>query len=122
MSRSSARLLHWSPRILTIAFALFLSVFALDVFNGNEAHSFWQTLAAFLIHLIPAGTVALALALAWRREWIGTVLFGTLSGAYAWSVLPRHVEWALIIGTPLLLIAGLFLTDWIERAKIRSAL
>lgn len=122
MSRSSARLLHWSPRILSIAFALFLGIFAFDVFSGNEGHGFWQTLAAFLIHLIPAATIALALALSWRREWIGTVLFGILGGAYAWSVLPRHLNWALIIGTPLLLIAGLFLTDWVERGKIRAAL
>jgi len=29
------RLFFWSPRILCILFAVFLSLFALDVFNGR---------------------------------------------------------------------------------------
>ena len=38
MSRVAARLLYWSPGTFSIAFAIFLSLFALDVFN--EVHGF----------------------------------------------------------------------------------
>ena len=40
MSRSAARLLYWSPRILTIAFGIFISLFALEAFN--QFHGFWR--------------------------------------------------------------------------------
>ena len=43
--------LYWAPRILSIIFAGFISLFALDVFN--EGHSFWETLLALAVHLIP---------------------------------------------------------------------
>ncbi len=33
MNTSSRRLLFWSPRAICIAFAIFLSMFALDVFQ-----------------------------------------------------------------------------------------
>ena len=120
MSHSAARLLYWSPRSLAIAFALFVSIFALDVFD--EAHGFWPTTLALLIHLIPVALIVAVLAAAWRWEWVGAVLFSLLAALYAWQVLPRHMDWAAIMATPLLLIAALFLANWLERAKVRSAL
>lgn len=79
MSRVTAGLLYWSPRILSIAFAIFLSLFALDVFN--EIHGFWQTVLAFLIHLIPAMIFVAALIVAWRWEWIGDRLRRSRGGS-----------------------------------------
>ena len=120
MSRPAARLLYWSPRILSIAFAVFLSVFALDAFD--EAHDFWPTARALSIHLVPTAVILAALIAAWRWEWVGVALFSLAAVFYIWSVLPRHVDWAFTIGVPLLVIAGLFLANWIERAHLRSAL
>lgn len=120
MSRSSARLLFWSPRILAIAFTLFLALFSLDAFN--QVQGFWQTVLAFSLHLIPVAVVGAILIIAWRWEWVGAGLFALVALQYALKVLPRHVDWALTIAAPLLLIAALFLTNWIERAKLRSAL
>lgn len=45
MSRITARLLYRSPRILSIAFAIFLSLFAFDVFS--EVHGCWRTVLVF---------------------------------------------------------------------------
>ncbi len=41
MKRPMKQFLFWSPRVLTILFALFLSLFALDVFG--EGYGFWAT-------------------------------------------------------------------------------
>jgi hypothetical protein len=40
MSNFSKRLLLWTPRVVSITFIAFLSLFALDVFN--EHLSFWN--------------------------------------------------------------------------------
>ncbi len=123
MSRTTARLLYWSPRVLCIAFALFLSLFALDVFD--EFHGFWLIVAAFAIHLIPAMVIVVVLIAAWRWEWLGGALFLLAAVYYAVHMLNRSVNnWpaVLSISFPLLVIAALFLTGWIERSKVRPAL
>src|ERR1039458_1105158 len=115
MSRVTARLLYWSPRILSIAFAIFLSLFALDVFN--EIHGFWQTVLAFSIHLIPAMVIVAVLIVAWRWEWIGTGLFSLAAVYYAVHMLSRNMKnWPAVMGIslPLLLIAATFLAGWIK--------
>jgi len=71
MSRSAARLLFWSPRILAIALAIFLSLFALEAVN--EFHGLWRTALAFSIGLVPALIVVAVLAAAWKWEWIGAL-------------------------------------------------
>ena len=66
-------LITWLPRILGILFTCFIAVFALDVFSGNEP--LWQKLHGFILHLIPAFSVALCLLIAWRYRLPGGVLF-----------------------------------------------
>jgi hypothetical protein len=120
MSHLIARLLYWSPRILDIAFAILISVFALDVFN--EAHGFWGTVLALSIHLIPTAIVVVMLMVAWRWELAGAVLFAFLAAWFVWSKSPRHfMHWSMVLGIPLplLVIAALFLAHWIERPKSR---
>jgi hypothetical protein len=73
MTTTTGKVLFWAPRLLCIAYIAFLSLFALDVVS--EFHGFRQTTAALLIHLVPSFIVALILALAWKWEWIGAVLF-----------------------------------------------
>lgn len=122
MSRVTARLLYWSPRMLSIAFAIFLSLFALDVFN--EVHGFWQTVLAFSIHLIPAMVIVAVLIVAWRWEWVGTGLFALVAVYYAVHMLSRNMNnWAAVTGIslPLLLIAAMFLAGWIKRTDARLA-
>lgn len=124
MSHLSARLLYWSPRILAAALALFLSLFALEAFS--EFHVLWKAMLAFCIGLLPAAIVAVILAVAWRWEWVGAVLFSLAAAYYAlsWTIPPRHMNWTATAGIsgPLLVIGGLFLANWMERAKIRTAL
>jgi hypothetical protein len=69
MTRTSARVLLWSPRILGILMSLFLSLFALDAFS--EKQPFSESLPAFAIHLVPALVLLAVVAMSWRWEWIG---------------------------------------------------
>jgi hypothetical protein len=112
------RLLFWTPRVLCLLFAAFLSLFAADVFG--EVHGFWRTLGALLIHLIPTWMVLIALALAWRREWIGGILYSALGTLYLVLFWGRfHWSAYVCISGPLFLVAGLFLLNWFYRRDIR---
>ena len=51
MNTTMKRVLFWTPRVLCILFAMFLSLFALDVFS--EGYGLWQTIGALLIPLGP---------------------------------------------------------------------
>ena len=105
------RILFWTPRILSIIFALFLSLFALDVFSENQTIS--AAIIAFLIHLVPTYIVIISLVVAWRWELIGSVLFTVFSLFYLAS--SRGESW--IISGPLFLISILFLINWVYRKK-----
>jgi hypothetical protein len=99
----------WTPRVLTILFTCFISLFALDVFEDGRPWT--EILAALLIHLIPAYLLILVLVLAWRRPWIGAAACTVLASVYAaWAW--RHLTWILFIALPLLGIAALFWLSW----------
>lgn len=119
MSHLNRRLLFWSPRILCIAFAVFLSLFATDVLS--EQHGFLKTAVALLIHLIPVYIVLAVLLAAWQWEWVGAVLFTAAAATYAVWALPRHPDWTAFISLPLLVIAALFLAGWTKRADLHAA-
>jgi len=122
MKQRTAIALFWAPRALAIAFIAFLSVFALDVFGTGRG--FWQTLAAFLLHLIPSFALAAALILAWRWEWIGAAFFAGAAALYTGMVLrhslPANVKlvWILTIAGPAFVIAALFLVNWLKRSEL----
>lgn len=108
LKRPVKQLLFWSPRVLTILFAGFLSLFALDVFG--EGYGFWGTVVALFMHLIPTWIVLVVLGISWRWEWVGAFLFVALGLFYAYVALGRgHLDWVLVISGPLFLVGGLFL-------------
>ena len=120
MNKLTKQSLYWTPRILCLLFAGFLSIFALDVFS--EDHGFWQTVAALLMHLIPSAIVVVLLAIAWRWELVGAYVFAALGVLYllmAWGRFPLSVYFT--ISGPLFLIAGLFLANWLLRAELRPS-
>ena len=124
MSTAVKRTLFWAPRVLCILVALFLSLFALDVFG--EGYGFWGTAVALVIHLVPVYLVAAALALAWRWEWVGGVLCVGLALAYGLSVYfgkgpEARWDWYACISGPLLLVGGLFLLNWWYRDQLRAS-
>lgn len=111
MNDTGRRMLHWTPRVLGIAFAAFLAIFAVDVFDMPLDAG--QRIQALLMHLVPAGLVLAALVLAWRHEWIGAILFPSLALlhlALSWG----RLDWSACaaIEGPLILLGLLFGLDW----------
>ena len=111
MNSGIKKAVFWTPRILCILFAAFLSLFALDVFS--EGYSPGETILALLIHLIPTFAILLCLAIAWRWAWLGAILFVIFAGIFL--VMSRGEGW--IVSGPLFLVGGLFLIDWLYRAR-----
>ena len=115
MWRTDNRLLYWAPRALGIAYALFISVFALDVFGENLP--FGKLLLALAIHLIPTGIILVVLAVGWKWEWAGSVGFVALGLLYMWITPSRAAIAYLIISGSAFLIGLLFLANWFRRRK-----
>jgi hypothetical protein len=109
------KLLYWTPRILCIAFAAFISLFALDVFS--ESRGLGETLLALMVHLIPTFLILAVLAVSWRREWIGSVLFLGLAAVYYWMTRGRFpLGTYMLISGPLVIMSVLFFLSW----KVRT--
>lgn len=101
----------WLPRLLALAFAFFLSLFALDVFQ--ETSGFKNIVFALSMHLIPSLLVLLLLALAWKWQWTGAIGFTILGLLYiviSWGRFPL-VTYFLISG-PLFITGILFAISW----------
>ncbi len=104
-----------------MAYIAFLSMFALDVFG--EGFGFWRTLVALAIHLSPSFVLLGFLALAWRRDWLGALLFAAAGMSFVFLVLSRHILtatkliWMLTIPGPVWVVAVLFLANWRKRKK-----
>ena len=120
MNEAARRLLYWAPRALSILFAAFIAIFALDVFQKGVPA--WQVALALLMHLLPSFLVLLVLALSWRREWVGGALFITLGSLYLlWARNKPFFGWGVVlsIAAPLFLVGVLFLLNWRHRAQLR---
>ena len=120
MNKTLKQILLWIPRIAGILFVLLISLFAFDVFE--EGLGFWGTLLALFMHLLPSILLAIAIYIAWKREWVGAVLFIGWAIWYVVFFRDRDFPWityAIIAGLPLL-IGLLFLAGWIWRKQIRT--
>ena len=99
--------ISWIARTLGIVFVIFISLFALDVFGAG--YGFWESILAFLIHLVPTFLVLIALLVAWRWPKVGALLYAGLALFYI-VVMRRDLDWQilLLIPGPLLITGVLF--------------
>ena len=119
MKKRTKHILFWLPRILGILFAIFLSLFAFDIFN--EGYGVKETILALLIHLIPVFTVIAVLVLAWRRESIGALLFPALALVYpVLSQGRQHWSAYLVISGPLVVLGVLYMLIWMYREQLQD--
>ncbi len=122
MTKPAQRLLYWTPRVLCIVFAVFISIFALDVFGHGAP--LWQTLLALFMHLIPTFLLLAILAITWRHEWLGGILFVALGLLYVvWAFNKPFARWyvLLLIAGPPVLVGALFLLNWRHRSELRPS-
>lgn len=119
-------ILYWLPRILCIMAILFLSVFAFDSFSPNL--SIWQQIRAFLLHLTPSFVLFAFLAVAWKWELIGGLIFTTI-GIVASPFIYFHnyrmnhsvgssILVILIVSIPFVIIGILFIIGHIKNRNL----
>jgi hypothetical protein len=111
MKMATDRLALWAPRILALFMIALLSLFALDALE--EGGGLIHVAAVLVMHLLPSIILIVALMLAWRRPWLGALLFGGAALGYAAWTGRDHLDWIAVISGPLLLTAALFLLSWI---------
>jgi hypothetical protein len=115
MNALTLRLLYWSPRVLGILYAGFITMFAADVFD--ERLGFLKTVVALLIHLIPTAIVLAALAIGWFWDLAGAAGFIGLGLLYAVNC-TNHPSWILIIAGPAFVIGLLFFLSWLGMHRV----
>jgi ABC-type molybdate transport system permease subunit len=108
------RFLYWTPRILSILMACFISIFALDVFE--EGKTAWEMALAFFIHLIPSFVAVAIIIVAWKRELIGGWLFVALGIGFLFIGRFELVA-MLMITLPLVIVGVLFLAYYFKYVK-----
>jgi hypothetical protein len=117
MTKRVRQLLFWMPRLAIMIFIALVSLLSLDVFG--QGYSLWETLLALLVHLIPTGVMLLALAIAWRHEWVGGIFF------LAWALLYVATARGFPIGVYLsmaglpFMLGVLLLLNWRFKGELR---
>ncbi len=121
MKKNINKFVYWTPRIFSIIFVLFLTIFSGDVFEENLG--FWQTVLGLLIHNIPAIILAVIIWISWKHEIVGGVAFILAGIAHMVSSVIRGTidPWyitliiSLIIDVPAFFIGILFLVGWFKK-------
>jgi len=102
--------LYWSPRVLSILFILFISLFALDSFGQG---TFIEQVIGFLIHMIPTFILIIMTYFAWKKPLIGALEFVLIAiGFTIFFNTYREIFSFIFLTIPLLIIASLFYLEY----------
>ena len=122
MEKKVNRFIYWTPRILSIAFLLFLAMFSLDVFDMELG--FWETVLGLFMHNVPVFILLIALLISWKHEIVGGVAFVLAGILYIimifMNVFRNSFEWYMVlmvltIAGPAFLIGILFIINWLKK-------
>ncbi len=126
----SNKILHWAPRIICILAILFISMFSLDAFGSNK--SLGEQLLDWVMHMLPSFVFIALLILAWYKEFVGGIIFISLSVLFSVFVflinfnrnqfsLAFSLLVTLVIGLPFVLVGVLFLLNHSVKKKIKQS-
>lgn len=102
------KIIHLAPRVLSLIFIGFISLFSLDVFGQYQGLSL---LIALFMHLLPSLGLLIFVAIAWRYGLVGVAGFIGFAIYYAFTA-KEHPTWILIIAVPALFVGFLYFWDW----------
>lgn len=109
----------YAPRVLSLLFVAFLSLFALDAFSSPFE---WHMLVGFAIHLIPSIVLLIALIIAWKYDWVGAGIFFGFALWYVWEAgFDKPWQWYAFIAGPALIVGILYLVSWFVKKETSSA-
>jgi hypothetical protein len=105
------KILYLVPRILAVLAILFMGMFSLDSFGGS--YSLMTKVLHFLMHNIPVFILIIFLAIAWRRELLGGILFifASVAGFIFFKSFTGNPG-SIIVITPFFLTGVLFLLHY----------
>lgn len=109
----SRKLIFFLPRILSLLFVGFISLFALDVFGVY--HGF-ELAIALLMHLLLPLALLVFVAFAWKYGLVGAFSFIGFSIFYTWQA-REHPGWILSLSGPSLIVGLLYFLDWYLKRK-----
>ena len=124
MGKKMNKFIYWTPRILSILFICFLSIFSFDVISPEL--SFWQIVVGLFMHNIPVFVLLIILVISWKHEIVGGIGFISAGILYCGMIFVRMIgnpfEWymafyPLIIAGPALFVGILFLINWFRKKK-----
>ena len=123
--KKATGILYWAPRILSILFICFLTLFSFDVFELGLSPG--ETALAFFMHSIPSIVLLVLLLIAWKFELVGAFAFigaGLLyMGLTALNAFRSGFQWYMALATsmtlagPAFLIGVLFLMSFIMKKR-----
>ncbi len=111
--------IYWPPRILSILFILFLSLFSLDVIEPGL--SLRQIITGLFMHNIPSLVLLIIIIISWKYEIVGGITFILAGLSYIVMIILGGTPWYLtisygmIIAGPTFVIGGLFLVGWFKK-------
>lgn len=112
------KLLHWTPRTLSLFFVAFLSLFALDVFETSQG---WEVVPALFMHLVPSLILLAITFAAWKYDLIGAAVYIGFALWYVWTVgFNRPLSWYLAIAAPAALIGILYIAKWLRAKQVSN--
>jgi len=115
------RWLYWTPRVLGIVYILFLTIFSLDVFEGN--YGFWGTALGLFMHNIPSMILLIVLIISWKHELVGAIAYPLAGLIYIVMLLMNpKLEWYMLAWTvqiagPAFLAGILFFINWKKKRQ-----
>jgi hypothetical protein len=109
MKISRNDVIHWAPRIVGIGLAVFLAIFAADVFI--EDRGILGTIVALMMHLVPSIVVLALVFVGWKHECIAAAGFVALAILYA-ATMRERLAWIALVSAPLGIVSALFFYSW----------
>jgi len=118
------KFIYWAPRILSIIFILFLSLFSLDIFDMNLG--FWGIILGLFMHNIPSIILIALLIVAWKYDIVGAIAFISAGILYIMLLLTSSnfelfmLSWILLISLPCFILGILWILSWKNKKKIKK--
>lgn len=111
----------WAARGFTILYMLFLMIFSVDVFDGNQ--SIWMKLGGFIIHNIPVILLVFFLIFTWNKPVIAGILFMLFGIATVlfFQTLQQGIQVFSVISLPIILTGALYLASWYLKRQDKTA-
>jgi hypothetical protein len=121
IERKVSKFIYWAPRVLSILFIIFLSLFSLDVISPGLAAK--EIIIGLFMHNIPSLVLLILLIISWKYEIVGGIAF-LLAGilyivfaSHAAITWYRALSWSLIIAGPAFFIGILFMINWVKKKQ-----